>query len=108
MDPWLHLFQPLPLIVLSPMRSLLPFTFLFLGLPLWLRAQDCSIPFTQPLFQVQQEADLVYGSAPLYNGGSTELALNLFKPVGDGQTARPLVIVIHGGGLFAGHRNEMN
>lgn len=90
------------------MRSLLPFAFLCTGLPLWLGAQDCTIPFTLPLFQVQQEADLVYGSAPLYNGGSTELALNLFKPVGDGQTERPLVIVIHGGGLFAGHRNEMN
>lgn len=90
------------------MRRLLPFTFLITSLPLWLGAQDCSIPFTLPLFQVQQEPDLVYGSAPLYNGGSAELALNLFKPVGDGQTARPLAIMIHGGGLTEGHRNDLN
>lgn len=76
--------------------------------PLWLSAQDCSIPFTLPLFQVQEDSDIVYGSATAFNGGNTVLALNLFKPVGDGQTERPLAIVIHGGGFTAGDRAEMN
>jgi para-nitrobenzyl esterase len=46
--------------------------------------------------------------ATRYDGTTDSLRLNLFKPVGDGQTERPLVIVIHGGGFINGHRNEMN
>lgn len=81
---------------------------LLAAMPCWLSAQDCAIPFTAPLFEVQEEAGVIYGSAPTYSGGSTELALNLYKPVGDGQTERPLVVVIHGGGFSAGYRDEMN
>ena len=73
-----------------------------------LHAQDCSIPFTVPLFGVQQEMDILYGSGVRYNGETQELRLNLFKPLGDGQTERPLLILIHGGGFFDGDRNDLN
>ncbi|MBK8227105.1 MAG: carboxylesterase family protein [Flavobacteriales bacterium] len=72
------------------------------------RAQDCSIPFTEPLFGVQVESDIWYGNATRFNGGTDSLRLNLYKPVGDGQTDRPLVVLIHGGGLIEGHRNDFN
>lgn len=72
------------------------------------RAQDCSIPFTEPLFGVQVENGIWYGNAMRYNGGTDSLRLNLYKPVGDGQTDRPLVVLIHGGGLIEGHRNDFN
>ncbi len=71
-------------------------------------AQDCSIPFTVPMFPVQSESDILYGVQPRYNGAPDSLRLNLYKPVGDGQTERPLLIVIHGGGFVGGHRDEMN
>ncbi|MBL0128020.1 MAG: carboxylesterase family protein [Flavobacteriales bacterium] len=71
-------------------------------------AQDCSIPFTTPQFGVQQELDILYGSAVRYNGATQELRLNLFKPVGDGQTQRPLIILIHGGGFTGGDRADLN
>ncbi len=77
-------------------------------LPLLVSSQDCSIPFTVPLFTTQVESDLWYGNATRFNGGTDSLRLNLYKPVGDDQTARPLVIVIHGGGFTEGHRNELN
>jgi len=77
-------------------------------LPATMAAQDCSIPFIQPLFGVQVESDLWYGNATRFNGGTDSLRLNLFKPVGDGQTERPLVIAIHGGGFAGGNRNELN
>ncbi len=73
-----------------------------------LAAQDCSLPFTVPLFGVQQEMDILYGSAVRYNGTMQELRLNLFKPIGDGQTERPLMILIHGGGFFDGDRSSLN
>ncbi len=73
-----------------------------------LSAQDCSIPFTEPLFGVQVESDVWYGNATRYNGGTDSLRLNLYKPVGDDQTERPLVVLIHGGGFHAGHRNDFN
>jgi len=72
------------------------------------RGQDCSIPFTEPLFGVQVESDIWYGNATRYNGGTDSLRLNLYKPVGDGQIDRPLVVLIHGGGLIEGHRNDFN
>jgi dienelactone hydrolase len=71
-------------------------------------AQDCSIPFTQPLFGTQQEQGIWYGNATRFNGGTDSLRLNLYKPVGDGQAERPLVIAIHGGGFTGGHRNDLN
>jgi alpha/beta superfamily hydrolase len=71
-------------------------------------AQDCSIPFNTPLFDVQEELNIYYGTATRYNGVSEDLRLNLFKPSGDGQTERPLIILIHGGGFTGGHRNDLN
>ncbi len=79
-----------------------------LALALSTHAQDCIIPFTQPLFGTQAEAGIWYGNATRFNGGTDSLQLNLFKPVGDGQIERPLVIVIHGGGFSEGHRNDLN
>lgn len=77
-------------------------------LPCCALAQDCSIPFTQALFGVQQEADIFYGTATRFNNGTDSLRLNLYKPVGDGQTERPLVVAVHGGGFTGGHRNDLN
>ncbi len=73
-----------------------------------LLAQDCSIPFTEPMFGVQQEMDILYGSSVRYNGTTQELRLNLFKPVDDEQTQRPLIILIPGGGFFDGDRSDLN
>lgn len=71
-------------------------------------AQDCSIPLDTPLFAITEEYDIQYGSGENYDGSSQILRLNLFKPVGDGQTERPMMILIHGGGFFDGHRNDLN
>jgi len=73
-----------------------------------LQAQDCSIDFLTPQFGVQQEMDLAYGTQERFNGQQEVLRLNLFKPVGDGQTERPLIVLVHGGGFFDGDRNDLN
>lgn len=73
-----------------------------------LQAQDCSIPFTTPLFGVQEEQGIWYGNATRFDGGTDSLRLNLYKPIGDGQPDRPLVVCVHGGGFTGGHRNDLN
>lgn len=85
-----------------------PPAFAYLLIATALSAQDCSIPFTEPLFGVQAEQGIWYGNATRFDGGTDSLRLNLYKPVGDGQTERPLVVLIHGGGFYAGHRDEFN
>ena len=77
-------------------------------LPTTLLAQDCTIPFTTPLFDVREEMNIYYGTETRYNGVVEDLRLNLFKPIGDGQVERPLIILIHGGGFTGGNRNDLN
>lgn len=85
-----------------------PLLFPALLAAVFVRGQDCSIPFTDPLFAVQVESGVWYGNATRFDGGTDSLRLNLYKPVGDGQTQRPLVVLIHGGGFFEGSRDEFN
>ncbi|MCB0790833.1 MAG: carboxylesterase family protein [Flavobacteriales bacterium] len=80
----------------------------YMLLALGLSAQDCSIPFTTPLYATTQALNLLYGSTTRYDGGTEELRLNLFKPVGDGQVQRPLVVLVHGGGFWDGDRSDLN
>lgn len=55
------------------------------------------LPFTQPVFQIRVEKNVAYGTATNFAGNSETLLLDLFKPVGDGQTARPVFVYVHGG-----------
>ena len=73
-----------------------------------LTAQDCSIPFDQPLFGVRAVPDIWYGNATGFDGGQDSLRLNLYLPDGDLQTERPLVVCVHGGGFTGGNRNDLN
>ncbi len=78
------------------------------ALPLDSAAQNCAIPFDLPLFGVRSEMDVPYGTAIRYNGSTAQLAMDIFKPVGDGQTERPLLILVHGGGFTSGSRADLH
>jgi len=78
--------------------------FLFAGT---IRAQECN-DFIERQYGFHVEMDVPYGSALNYNNTNVNLAMNIFKPVGDGNTQRPLLVLIHGGGFTAGNRNQMN
>ncbi len=87
-------------------RTLLAAT-VFCLLPAALSAQDCSLTFVDPIFDFRSEEDMVYGEAIAFDGATVELALKIFKPVGDGQEARPLAILLHGGWFENGEREDM-
>lgn len=84
------------------MTSMIRWSFVVAGIagaPL-LRAQ----PYTQALWPVDTVLNIVYGWDTNYLGGIDTLKMDLFRPVGDGNTARPLLIAVHGGAWISGHR----
>ncbi len=54
------------------------------------------------------ERDVVYGSAPDYQGVNTTLLLDVYTPDGDVAPARPLVVLVHGGGFTGGGKAGEN
>lgn len=80
-------------------------SFLLTGI---LPAQNCDYHFVSRQFGVHTERDVLYGIDTLFNGGADSLRMNIFKPLGDGQTERPLLIALHGGAWIGGHRNDMD
>lgn len=77
-------------------------------LPVAGAAQSCAYDYVARQFDVQVESDVFYGTALRYDGGVDSLRMNIFKPVGDDVTARPVLVAVHGGSFVGGHRNEMN
>ncbi|MBL7808081.1 MAG: alpha/beta hydrolase, partial [Saprospiraceae bacterium] len=75
---------------------------------LFLACMLCSVymvaqnPYTTKQYSVRVEKDLVYGAMPNYAGISTTLLLDLYKPVGDNNPSRPLLVLVHGGSWLGG------
>lgn len=57
--------------------------------------------FLEPIFnQIKKTNNIQYGSATNYLGTNENLMLNVYEPVGDTASKRPLIIYIHGGGFI--------
>lgn len=85
-----------------------PYVLLLAGLPaLPAMGQDCNLPFTAPLFPVAVETGIVFDTVVRYDGGVDTLKLDLYKPIGDGQAQRPLIVTVHGGAFVSGDRSDM-
>ncbi len=55
---------------------------------------------------VGKTPDVQYGSAIGQSGGNVDLFVDIYEPDGDTVTARPLVILAHGGSFCCGTRNS--
>lgn len=51
-------------------------------------------------------SDVVFGQNNSWNGASTILKMDLYEPTGDTETARPLVIWVHGGSFIGGSKTD--
>lgn len=58
-----------------------------------------SLRYTQPLYAIRKDSAVKYGLATNYCGNRIDLKMNIYKPIGDGNTQRPVIIFIHGGGF---------
>jgi len=59
-------------------------------------------------YGVYTEQNLVYGTAVNYAGVTETLTLDLYKPINDGNTSRPLLVLVHGGSWLNGCSAGMN
>jgi dienelactone hydrolase len=66
------------------------------------------LPFTEKNYGWRIEKDLEYGIATNYAGISTTLLLDLYKPVGDNNYQRPLIVLVHGGAWLGGCKDDPN
>ncbi|MCC7506552.1 MAG: T9SS type A sorting domain-containing protein [Saprospiraceae bacterium] len=81
------------------------FLLLLFFLPVFLSAQ---LPYTQAgQYAWSVEKDLVYGTAVNYMGFTDTLRLDLYKPLGDNNPQRPLLVLAHGGAWLGGCKNDI-
>nr|MBK9651862.1 carboxylesterase family protein [Bacteroidota bacterium] len=59
-------------------------------------------------YNVSKESNVLFGNDISYDGVATDLFLNIFKPVNDFNTKRPILLLIHGGGFTGGTKEEMD
>ncbi len=63
---------------------------------------SAQLPYTTKQYGWRIEKDLEYGIAINYAGIPTSLTLDLYKPVGDQNPQRPLMVLVHGGAWLTG------
>ncbi|MEQ1744217.1 MAG: T9SS type A sorting domain-containing protein [Saprospiraceae bacterium] len=63
-------------------------------------------PFTEKQYAWQIEKNIVYGTAANYLGLTDTLTLDLYKPL-SADTARPLLVLVHGGAWLGGCKEDM-
>lgn len=76
---------------------------LLTGISQWSYAQS---PYTTVQFDVREESDVAIGTQEDFQGEQVPLLLDLYKPVGDDNCLRPLLLMIHGGAWVAGTRKD--
>ena len=69
---------------------------------------QCLDPYYPRIYQTYVERDISYGSDTAYNHTVANLQMNIWKPIGDNNTSRPIILWIHGGGFFTGNKNDMD
>ncbi|MGN0701040.1 MAG: alpha/beta hydrolase [Oscillospiraceae bacterium] len=63
--------------------------------------------YSEDIFEdVTMETDIVYANKKDYRLNDTDLKLDLYQPVDDTAENRPVIIWVHGGGMFTGSKNE--
>ncbi|MGL4596618.1 MAG: T9SS type A sorting domain-containing protein [Bacteroidia bacterium] len=66
------------------------------------------LPYTQNNYAYDSLIDVEYGVAVSYNDELDTLEMDIFKPIGDGNCLRPIMIMVHGGAWFSGSKQEQN
>ncbi len=71
----------------------------FIALLLFTNAGISQLPYTNPVYPVRKDSAVSYGVALNYCGRPDTLKMNIYKPVGDNNRLRPVMIFVHGGGF---------
>ena len=68
-------------------------------------AQPCD--YTQKKYSIRQELNTVYGVAKGFGNRMDTLYVDIYKPVGDNNMLRPMILFIHGGGFSGGNYKDV-
>jgi dienelactone hydrolase len=55
--------------------------------------------YTNPVYAIRKDSAIFVGAAPNYCGNNFDIKINIYKPIGDMNTKRPVAICVHGGGF---------
>jgi len=69
---------------------------------------QAQIPYTTNKFLYDSLLNLSYGVETDYAGNLTTLVLDIYKPVGDSNCARPVIVLVHGGAWIGGSKEDFN
>lgn len=70
-----------------------------------LAAQPCD--YSQKKFSVKENLRVSYGVSANFSGGSDSLWIDIYTPVGDKNTKRPIMLFVHGGGFSGGNYKDV-
>ncbi len=66
------------------------------------------LPYTQNNYAYDSLINVVYGVDVRYNGEQDTLEMDIYKPIGDGNCLRPIMVMVHGGAWFSGSKQDQN
>ncbi|HEX5003616.1 MAG TPA: T9SS type A sorting domain-containing protein [Bacteroidia bacterium] len=69
---------------------------------------QCLDPYYPKVYPSRVESGVIYGTSTQYDGTPVVLKMNIWKPVGDNNTARPVLMWIHGGGFYSGVKEDLD
>lgn len=67
---------------------------------------QAQLPYTETQHAFRTEQDVVYGSALNYAGQMETLQMDIYKPVGDNNCRRPVLVLVHGGAWIGGSKQD--
>jgi hypothetical protein len=62
--------------------------------------------YTFPQYSVRSQSNIKYGTVTNFAGKQEDLSLDLYKPVGDKNCKRPLMVFVHGGAFIGGDKAD--
>lgn len=75
---------------------------------LFTASTNAQLPYTQPQFSYDSLLNISYGTAIDYSGNTDTLYLDIYKPVGDSNCLRPIMVLVHGGAFISGSKEDAN
>lgn len=63
-------------------------------------------PYTVPVYSYDSTLDVSYGIDTAYDGSLYPLNYSAYRPLGDSNCLRPLIVLIHGGAWVAGDKSD--
>ena len=61
----------------------------------------CQLPYTLPVYAIRKDSAVKYGTDLNFCNRIDSLKLTIYKPVGDNNSDRPAIILVHGGGFVS-------